>query len=170
MQGLSAQNTINKFSRLVSVIAGVIKWFVLASVVLGALRFFGVFFPTLSPPLSRPTGRERGPTAPCGRVLERVEFMLEKQLNLSGRHRRNPTCSAVESRFEGWPPTLNSSPSNPLPNTAVEGHFESWQLSLNSPPSTRGHIWLLSSLSRPAGRERVGERVGATTQESLHSR
>jgi hypothetical protein len=47
------------------------------------------FFPTLSPTLSRPAGREREPTATFGRVLEVSEFNLNGQRTSSDKYQQS---------------------------------------------------------------------------------
>ena len=92
--------------------------------------------PTLTPnPSLAPPGEKGGPTALCGRVLEVVEFTVNRQ------HSNGPSTAACGHVFKdvaftlvGYPSKRTQAASVESPAHVVPGRFECWRLHVNGTP------------------------------------
>ena len=133
-------------------------------------KFQGLVHPPLSPnPSPPPPGRK-------GELNSHIWPMLcagWRSCATGNVQTCREPCFQTDSatvHFEGWPSTVNSPPSNPLPHTAVKSHFECWPSTLNSPPlKTRPHTAV--ELPGPPGgaREGWGESGDCIVRIAAHS-
>ena len=92
--------------------------------------------PTLTPnPSLAPPGEKGSSTAVCGRVLEVVEFTVNRQ------HSKRPSTAACGHVFKdvaltlvGYPSKRTQAASVESPAHVVPGEFECWRLHVNATP------------------------------------